>query len=166
MRGYDVPESMEELALLDLAESSPTAKRRGASGSAPGPRPAGRRPDGSRHHASHGGARVYDQWTTNEIPFKRRARRGRDRGVRLVVRGRRQGRRRRRGRGPRPTSATAPTGSSPRRRSCYNAPAKHPSAMPAFFTEGTEFGVDCRFLHTPGPTREKDLGSPVLGAAR
>jgi alpha-glucoside transport system substrate-binding protein len=39
------------------------------------------------------------------------------------------------------------------------------SFIPAFFPEGTEVGVDADFFYFP-PMRSKDLGKPVLGAAR
>ncbi len=102
---------------------------------------------------------VYDQWTTNEIPFD-------DPRVIAAIEEfgwfSRDDAKVAGGAG-----AVASTDFRDSPKGLFSSPPqcymhRQASFVPAFFPEGTEFGVDTDFFYFPGYA-EKDLGNPVLG---
>jgi len=103
---------------------------------------------------------VYDQWTSNEVPFNDpRVVAAIDefgafaRNDAYVAGG---------------AGAVASTDFRDSPRGLFSSPPqcfmhKQASFIPSFFPEGTELGVDADFFYFPA-SAEKDLGSPVLGA--
>jgi len=157
--GYDVPESMEELRSLteQIVADGETPWCIGLGSGAATGWPATDWVEDIMLRTVE--PEVYDQWTTNEIPFND------ERVVAAIeefgwfvrdddkVAG-----------GAGAVASTdfrdSPDGLFSAPPQCYMH--RQASFVPAFFPEGTEFGVDVDFFYFPA-YEEKDLGSPVLG---
>ncbi len=157
--GYDVPETMEELDALSaqMIEDGETPWCIGlGSGGATG-WPATDWVEDLMLRTQP--PEVYDQWTTNEIPFNdpRVVAAIEEFGTfiqdDMVAGGR---------------SAVASTDFRDSPKGLFDAPPqcmmhRQASFIPAFFPDGTEVGVDADFFYFPA-YEGKDLGKPVLGA--
>src|SRR5690606_32804329 len=158
--GYEVPETMEELLALQdqIVEDGgvPWCIGLGSGGATGWPATDWVEDIMLRIHEPS----VYDQWTTNEIPFN---------DPKVVealeifasiatnndyVNG--------------GAAAVAATDFRDSPKGLFDIPPKcymhhQASFIPSFFPEGTEMGIDADFFYMP-PYAEKDLGKPVLGA--
>lgn len=158
--GYEVPTTMEELkALMDqIVEDGGTPWCIGlGSGGATG-WPATDWVEDMMLRTQP--PEVYDQWTTNEVPFNDpRVVAAIDefgafaRNDAFVAGG---------------AGAVASTDFRDSPRGLFSSPPqcymhKQASFIPSFFPEGTELGVDADFFYFPSYA-DKDLGNPVLGA--
>ncbi len=158
--GYEVPESMEELKALNdqiVADGgTPWCIGLGSGGATGWPATDWVEDLMLRTQP----AEVYDQWTTNEIPFDD------ERVVAAIeefgafarnddyVAG--------------GAGAVASTDFRDSPKGLFSSPPqcymhRQASFIPSFFPEGTELGIDADFFYFPSYA-EKDLGNPVLGA--
>ncbi|WP_116082305.1 ABC transporter substrate-binding protein [Tropicimonas sp. IMCC34011] len=158
--GYEVPETMEELkALMDqMVEDgeTPFCVGLGSGGATGWPATDWVEDLMLRLHAPE----VYDQWTTNEIPFddpqviEAIEEYGFFTGNDDYVAG--------------DATATAATDFRDSPKGLFDVPAqcmmhRQASFIPAYFPEGTVVGQDADFFYFPA-YEERDLGRPVLGA--